>query len=212
MKFSSVWGFVNDSMPAFNRVVTGAPKLPTLTGDFSTSYRMQKLIMNCRLDLLRHQARNNAILIYFQGQELRAADGRFCLMTKNADSDRAFEQSSSLITSTYLGQQLEGLKCANLLFLDVMTHPESADINSIGDPAQPRLGVLRLSHRENRSRESSPFLLGQLKKVMPRVGELGQVAVELQIEVADQQGLAVDVGDGIPSPIRRMRFGELFAN
>ena len=199
-------GVKNGKMPAFSQVITGGKTYPALTGTFSRSDNVRPLIEQCRFELYRQQGQNNTLLIYFQGDELRSDDGRFCLMTRDVKPDRAFIDST-YITSTYLGDQLDGLKCANLLFLDVVSHIDSATSPTAGDPAQPRLGVLRMEQNSSTADVSSPPLLSQIEKVLPRVGELGQLTRELEMRVSESEGLAVT--DSIPTPILRMRFGEL---
>jgi hypothetical protein len=202
-------GIANGRMPAFNRVISGSPHYPALASKQVRSDSLRKLIKNCRFLLAREQASNNAVLIYFQGVELVNADGRFCLMTSDATPDNAFT-GRGLITSTYLGENFRQLKCANLLFLDVTEHPESAPLNNEGDPAQNHLGVLRFSHSQAGGGPAGLSLLSQLQRVIPRVGELGQVTAELQKQTKDAQGLAFT--ESILPPIRRMKFGAQVGN
>lgn len=197
-------GVKNNRMPAFSKVVSGAPVYPAITGANCVSDTVRPLIENCRLHLNNEQAANNAVLIYFEGEELRHSDGRFCLMTRDVKPETAFADPT-LITSTYLGGQLEGLKCANLVFLDVAPHIQSAQTEHAGDPSQPGLGVLRLVQTDGQARIASPFLLGQIQRILPNIAELGQLSVELQRDLNRRQGLAVS--DSIPAPVRRMRFG-----
>ena len=199
-------GVENGKMPAFSQVITGGKTYPALTGTFSRSDNVRPLIEQCRFELYRKQGQNNTLLIYFQGDELRSDDGRFCLMTRDVKLDRAFTDPT-YITSTYLGSQLDGMKCANLLFLDVVPHIDSDESPTAGDPAQPSLGVLRMEQTSSTADVSSPPLLSQIERVLPRVSQLGQLTRELEMRVSESEGLAVT--DSIPAPILRMRFGEL---
>lgn len=202
-------GIANGRMPAFNRVISGSPHYPALASKQVRSDSLRWLIQNCRFLLASEQARNNAVLIYFQGVELVNRDGQFCLMTSDATPDDAFT-GKGLITSTYLGDQFRGMKCANLLFLDVTPHPQSAPLEGNRDPAQDHFGVLRLSHSQAGGGPAGLSLLSQLNKVIPRVGELGQVTAELQKQTKDAQGLAFT--ESILPPIRRMKFGAQVGN
>lgn len=202
-------GIENGRMPAFNKVISGTPDYPALAGTQVRSDQFRPLIRQCRFRLAKEQASNNAVLIYFHGVELVDSDGRFCLMTSDATAERAFDDRN-LITSTYLGERFRGLKCANLLFLDVTQHAKSAPLQKNGDPSQEHLGVLRMSQQTARSDPADLSLLSQLEKVIPRVGELGQVAAELRDQLNAAQGIVIS--ENFQPPIRRVPFGERVAN
>jgi len=195
----------DDKMPAFNRVISGAPVYPALTGDICRSDNVRQLIQQCRFELAGTQASNNTVLLFFHGEELRSSDGQLCLMTRDARPDRAFTDSN-LITSRYLGEQLEGIRCANLIFLDVTEHIQSASVATAGDPAQPNLGILRMIRDAKVGNLDSPMLLDQVRRVIPSVGELGQLTRELQSEQMRRTGVVIN--DSIPGAIERMRISE----
>ena len=199
-------GVKNGKMPAFEHVLTGDKYgYPALTGTYCRSGRVRPMIERIRLKLYRKQGENNMLLIYFQGDELRSSNGSFCLLTHDVQPKQAFDPKFKAITSTYLGDRLAGLKCANLLFLDVAPHDESAPSPNAGDPDQPRLGVLRMQRDRNLANVSSPLLLSQVQKVLPRVAELGELAHELEQQVRRTPNLFVN--ESIPSQILRMPFG-----
>ncbi|TWU40327.1 WD domain, G-beta repeat [Novipirellula aureliae] len=195
----------DEKMPAFNRVISGAPVYPALTGDICRSDNVRQLIQQCRFELAGTQASNNTVLLFFHGEELRSADGQLCLMTRDARPDRAFTDSN-LITSRYLGEQLEGIRCANLIFLDVTEHIESASVATAGDPSQPSLGILRMVRDAKVGNLDSPMLLDQVRRVIPEVGELGQLTRALQSEQLRRTGVVIN--DSIPMAIERMRINE----
>jgi WD40 repeat protein len=201
-------GIEDGKMPSFSKVIAGSPVYPALTGSASRSDSVRQLVEQCRFELSGKQGVNSTVLIYFHGQEFRSGDGKLCLMTMDARPERAF-QDSSLITSAYLGKQLQGLKCANLIFLDVTEHPDSHSTPFTADPAEPQLGFLRLNRYAGGQphEASSPLLLNEIQRVMPRVGQLDQLARELRNEVQNTPGLAIS--ESIPATIRWMRFGEL---
>jgi hypothetical protein len=91
------------------------------------------------------------------------------------------------------------------VFLDVSPHVNSVPTAFAGDPSQPGLGVLKLEQTGQRVQITPPFLFGQIQQVLPNVGELGQLAIELEREVNVRSGLAVT--ESFPSSIRQMRFG-----
>ncbi len=199
-------GIAHEKMPAFSRVISGSPIYPALTGEVSRSDNVRPLIDQCRFELSDKQGTNNTVLIYFHGEEMRNEVGQLCLMTSDARPEQAFKDPT-LITSTYLANQFKDLKCANLLFLDVTPHVSSVATPFAGDPTQPSLGVLRLIQDGTRRQSVTPDLLSHISKILPRVGQLGQLASELEVEVNTAGGLTVT--DSIPTPIRWMRFGEL---
>ncbi len=199
-------GVVGGKMPAFSEVKSANSGYPALTGHDLSSDRLRDLINRCQFRLDRPDPMNNAVLIYFEGQELSADDGRFCLMTADATPDGVLsDDNDTLITSTYLGRFFRELKCANLLFLDVKPHPAGAQFASGGDPRQSHLGVLRLAHANGTSPGPNGSLIAQLEKLIPNVGELGQLTRQLKAALADNQGLAIS--ESIDPPILRMRFG-----
>jgi len=191
---------------AFTKVIAGTPIYPALTGATSRSDNVRQLLEQCQFELSATQGVNSTVLLYFHGEEMRAEDGRMCLMTRDAVPTSAFEDSN-LITSTYLGTQLKEMKCANLLFLDVTPHLISTPVSLAGDPAQPGLGVLRLAQSSRQESGSNPFMLEQVQKVLPRVGELAQLTRELETQASGVQQFAVT--QSIPTAIETMRFGEL---
>ncbi len=193
----------NGVAPAFSRVVSGVPTYPTLTGEVRSD-QIRSMLRRCKLQTKGRNAQNDVVLLYFQGQDYRADNDDFGLVTYDVLEDMLDDKS--MISGNYLSQEFRSMRGAHLLFMDVTPHPRSVPETTARAITRPYLGVLRLARGGTDDPDASvSSMLDHVERCLPQVDRLRDLAE--QMRSAPTAGDTLVFEDVIPEDLIGLRFG-----
>ncbi|TWT89504.1 WD40 repeat domain-containing protein [Neorhodopirellula pilleata] len=169
---------------AFSEVRCGEPHYFAATGQVRSG-SIRSLMRRCYLQTNSRSPTNHVVMLYFQGREIRDSSGTFGLVTDDV-LDRLLEDRAT-ITSDYLADEFRRIRGAHLVLLDVQPHPLSVRAANASDPNHPELGVLRLIQPEQTADAGPTVLLEQIKKHLPHVQRLVELADAMRQPTPDNR-------------------------